>query len=120
MKSNFQHIKFELADILLNKDPYSMPLTVSIYVYKEIQQEPPMPQFLIFHITFYKLNTHEISQYKSKRYILVFKKVLHMIQQGTNRTILIMINKLFYYNKIPPTCENYIINNSFVTFTAIS
>lgn len=43
-----------------------------------------------------------------------------MIQQGTNRTILIMINKIFYNNKIPSTCENYIINNSFITFTAIS
>lgn len=48
MISNFQNFKFELADILLNKDPYSMPLTVSIYVYKEIQLEPSMPQFSFF------------------------------------------------------------------------
>ena len=60
MISNFQNFKFELADILLNKDPYSMPLTVSIYVYKEIQLEPSMPQFSFFPITFYNLNTHEI------------------------------------------------------------
>ena len=48
MISNFQNFKFELADILLNKDPYSMPLTVFIYVYKEIQLEPSMPQFSFF------------------------------------------------------------------------
>ena len=73
MISNFQNFKFELADILLNKDPYSMPLTVSIYVYKEIQLEPSMPQFSFFFPLLFIIQIH--MKYKSKRYILFLKKV---------------------------------------------